>query len=236
MFENLGEIKKTQKSMEWWTELVIYKFSTPLVSLLKDTSITANQLTLISLSVVIIASFIIALGNYAGLIIAAILLQISFILDNADGQLARYRKQASAFGHWLDSTCDRLCELFILMALTYRFSFANDKALFFGFFSLFLIYYYNGLELRNPAYVDPKEKNKIEAKEGAFFSQLRVVKNRLKWIPFNTGEQYFLFSLFLVLNRIDLFFYFFICYGSLFIIFLSAYKYYQYRLLMREGR
>ncbi len=221
ILRDLDEIKKTEKPLDWWTTFFIYKLSSPLVSLIKDTAITPNHLTLISLLLVILASFMIALGNYPLLLMAAALLQLGFIFDNADGQLARYKKISSAFGHWLDSSCDRICELFIIASLTFRFSQVNDKALFFGFYALFLIYYYQGRELENLSLVC-KGKKEAETSSKASF------KDRFRWIPFNSGEQYFLFSLFLLLNRIDLFFYFFISYGTVFLISFHIYKYHQY--------
>jgi phosphatidylglycerophosphate synthase len=185
--------------------------------------------------VVAVASIMIALGNSSTLIMAANLLQVSYILDNADGQLARYRKSFSRFGHWLDSTCDRICELFIIASLTYRFSQVNNKALFFGFYALFLIYYYHGAEEKALPLLEAEEKKEVEAKEGPLMSKITRLRHKLRWIPFNVGEQYFLFFLFLLLNRIDLFFYFFVSYGTIVTMAFPLYKYYHYRLSLRKG-
>lgn len=235
LLQNLEEIKKTEKRLEWWTIIFIYKISNRLLCLIKDTAITPNQLTLASLVAVMMASLFISVGNYRDLLLAAILIQVGLVFDNADGQLARLRKSESQFGHWLDSTCDRLGELFLITSLTYRFSKINNHALLFGFYSLFLIYYFHGSEAKFLPLSDPQEKKDVEAQEGPWMKKIMALKNRLHWIPFNLGEQHFFFSLFLLLNRIDLFFYFFVSYGSLVTIIFIMYKHYLYRLALRDN-
>jgi phosphatidylglycerophosphate synthase len=234
LLQNLEEIKKTEKRLEWWTVIFIYKISSPLLCLIKDTPITPNHLTLASLAAVIMASLLIWAGNYRALLLAAVLIQVGLVFDNADGQLARLRKSTSQFGHWLDSTCDRIGELCLITSLTYRFSNINNYALLFGFYSLFLIYYFHGSEARFLPLSDPQEKKDVESQEGPRMKKIMALKNRLHWIPFNLGEQRFIFSLFLLLNRVDLFFYFFVSYGSLVTTIFIMYKHYLYRLALRE--
>jgi len=230
IFENLEEIRKCVKPYDWWTETFTFKFSIPLVSLISKTKITPNQLTLISLFIVIAASLLIARGGYVFLIIGALLLQVGYMFDHVDGQLARYKKIFSPLGEWLDSTSDRIKESLIILSLTYRYSQISDRALFFGFYSLFLIFLYHTQEGKKLPFTDPKSKKFIEGKERGIIKRLNAVRRKLKLIPFNIGEQYFLFSFFIILNRIDLFFYFFMSYGSIVTISFPLYKYYQYRL------
>ena len=235
LLRNLEEIKKTQKPLEWWTMIFIYRISGPFLAFIKDTPIQPYHLTLASLAALIAASSFIAFGSYPALVLAAILIQLGLVFDNADGQLARLRKSTSVFGHWLDSTCDRLGELSVIMSLTYRFSKINNQALFLGFYSLFLIYYYHGSEVRLLPLSEPQEKKDAEVLEGLWVKEIMALKNRLRWIPFNLGEQHFFISFFLLLNRLDLFFYFFPLYGSLTIIAFIVYKHYLYQLDLRQN-
>jgi phosphatidylglycerophosphate synthase len=51
------------------------------------------------------------------LIVAALLVQLKTVLDNADGQLARLTGRVTAFGRYLDSECDLLVDAALFAAL-----------------------------------------------------------------------------------------------------------------------
>jgi len=51
------------------------------------------------------------------LIVAALLLQLKTVLDNADGQLARLSGRVTVFGRYLDAECDLLVDAAIFAAL-----------------------------------------------------------------------------------------------------------------------
>jgi len=51
------------------------------------------------------------------LVVAALLVQLKTVLDNADGQLARLTGRVSAFGRYLDSECDLLVNAALFAAL-----------------------------------------------------------------------------------------------------------------------
>ncbi|MFI1014907.1 DUF5941 domain-containing protein [Streptomyces sp. NPDC020965] len=71
---------------------------------------TPNQVTTASLVTALIAAAAAATGTRGGFIAAGVLLLFSFVLDCADGQLARYSLQYSTMGAWLDATFDRAKE------------------------------------------------------------------------------------------------------------------------------
>jgi hypothetical protein len=66
-----------------------------------------NQVTVFSLLVGIAAAAAFATGEREGYIAGAVLLYLAFVFDCVDGQLARYTRQFSKFGAWLDSVFDR---------------------------------------------------------------------------------------------------------------------------------
>lgn len=76
-----------------------------------------NAITLVSLAVGVAAAGSFATGSRAGLVAGAVLLQLSFVLDCVDGQLARYTGSFSRFGGWLDSMSDRLKEYVVYAGL-----------------------------------------------------------------------------------------------------------------------
>jgi choline kinase len=71
---------------------------------------TPNQVTVLALCVGIAAATAFATGERAGYIVGAVLVYLSFVLDCVDGQLARYTRQFSKFGGYLDSLFDRTKE------------------------------------------------------------------------------------------------------------------------------
>jgi hypothetical protein len=69
-----------------------------------------NQVTVLALCVGIAAAAAFATGERTGYIVGAVLVYLSFVLDCVDGQLARYTRQFSKFGGYLDSVFDRTKE------------------------------------------------------------------------------------------------------------------------------
>ncbi|OII65364.1 transferase [Streptomyces sp. CC53] len=72
--------------------------------------LTPNQVTTASLLTALAAAGCAATGTRGGFVAAGLLLLLSFVLDCADGQLARYSLQYSTLGAWLDATFDRVKE------------------------------------------------------------------------------------------------------------------------------
>jgi phosphatidylglycerophosphate synthase len=79
--------------------------------------LTPNQVTTASLAVALLAAACCASGARWGYVAGAVLLQLSFGLDCADGQLARLTRTFSAFGAWLDAMADRLKEYAVYAGL-----------------------------------------------------------------------------------------------------------------------
>ncbi|MBW3604516.1 MAG: CDP-alcohol phosphatidyltransferase family protein [Actinobacteria bacterium] len=69
--------------------------------------LTPNQVTTVSMLLGLLAAAAFATGRPAGMVAGAVLLQIAFTADCVDGQLARYSRQFSKLGAWLDSVFDR---------------------------------------------------------------------------------------------------------------------------------
>jgi phosphatidylglycerophosphate synthase len=72
--------------------------------------LTPNQVTTVSMVLGVLAAAAFATGERWGLVTGAVLLQVSFTTDCVDGQLARYTRQFSTLGAWLDSVFDRAKE------------------------------------------------------------------------------------------------------------------------------
>jgi hypothetical protein len=79
--------------------------------------LTPNQVTAASFVLGILSAACFATGERWGLIAGAILLQVAFTTDCVDGQLARYTRQFSQLGAWLDATFDRSKEYLVFAGL-----------------------------------------------------------------------------------------------------------------------
>jgi phosphatidylglycerophosphate synthase len=76
---------------------------------LSRTPITPNQVTILNLGLFLVAcGLLIALPTWAGAIGAVVVLEVSYLLDCADGMLARHKKLASKAGHLFDFFTDEL--------------------------------------------------------------------------------------------------------------------------------
>ena len=90
--------------------------------------LTPNQVTALSMCVGVLAAAGFATGHRWGLVAGAVLLQVAFMLDCVDGQLARYTRTFSRFGAWLDSVFDRGKEYVVYagLAIGSRRGFGTD--------------------------------------------------------------------------------------------------------------
>ena len=79
--------------------------------------LTPNQITVASFCVGVLAAVGFGLGQRWSLVAGAVLLQVAFMLDCVDGQLARYTRKFSRFGAWLDSVFDRGKEYIVYAGL-----------------------------------------------------------------------------------------------------------------------
>jgi phosphatidylglycerophosphate synthase len=93
----------------WWARVVIGPIANRLVGRLAPyPQVTPNRLTAVSLAVGLLAAELFAAGTRPAAAAGAIVLQLSFVLDCADGQLSRFRGTSTLFGAVLDKLCDRL--------------------------------------------------------------------------------------------------------------------------------
>lgn len=86
---------------------------------LRNTRITPNFITFASLLTGLIASILIAYGNYLYDVIGAILLQVALTLDFTDGYLARLTNKGSFFGHWFDTLVDEIINMSVILGIIF---------------------------------------------------------------------------------------------------------------------
>lgn len=90
----------------------------PRVMLLaKKLKFTPTGVTWVSILVALVAAGLFAWATRPALIVGAVLLYVSFLLDCVDGELARYTQKFSRFGGWLDMIADRFKEFLVYAGL-----------------------------------------------------------------------------------------------------------------------
>ena len=100
--EKCFKYKNLKDEKSWFARYYVYHVSIRLTWLLLKTNITANQVTIIGILIGVLGAISIAYGTLTSALVGTILLQIGFILDGVDGQIARYNGQSSVQGVYLD--------------------------------------------------------------------------------------------------------------------------------------
>ncbi len=103
----------------FFSVFVLRKFSKLFTWAAVRLKMTPNQVTLLSFAVGLLSAYEFSRGTFWPIFIGAVLLQLSIIIDCVDGELARYTRQFSALGAWLDAITDRIKEYLVFFALAY---------------------------------------------------------------------------------------------------------------------
>lgn len=103
----------------FFSVFVLRKFSKLFTWVAVRLKMTPNQVTLISFAIGLLSAYAFSRGTFWPIFTGAFLLQLSIIVDCVDGELARYTRQFSALGAWLDAITDRIKEYLVFFALAY---------------------------------------------------------------------------------------------------------------------
>ena len=130
--ETLSELKKIcwkETESVWYAKYLIRHLSIRITRLLLPTGISANQATSIFLISGVFGSFLLGTGKFSFSIIGLILIQFSYVFDCVDGEIARYKKQSSVNGVFIDSISHEIITPAIFLAMAF-FVFNNTHQIF----------------------------------------------------------------------------------------------------------
>jgi len=184
-----------QKRSEWWSRIFASPIAHHLLIIFGDWEfLTPNKLTIISFLLVLLTAVIIILPLPNAFIFAAILLQIAYVLDCMDGQLARYRGIATPLGGFLDKSLDFIKFPFILLALT-LISLNNNAILviILGFGSVFFI--------SLGSYLKEMIKNNLGTSLPDILTKDTFFERNMRFFLFEEAQWYFIVSLCLLLQK-----------------------------------
>jgi phosphatidylglycerophosphate synthase len=97
----------------WYSRLIGRRLSIYFTWAFLHTNITPNWITFLSLFPAVIGVLIMAIPTWQAMVIGFLVFNLYIIIDSSDGEVARYRKQTSSFGHYLDG----ILHIFIYSAL-----------------------------------------------------------------------------------------------------------------------
>lgn len=100
----------------FFSTFILRKISKVFTRAALNLKLRPNFVTVVSFLVGVFAAIEFSRSNY---ISGAVLLQLSLILDCVDGEVARYTKQFSRFGAWLDALSDRVKEFMAIGGLAF---------------------------------------------------------------------------------------------------------------------
>jgi hypothetical protein len=121
--ETLKELRKIcqkpnyKTEGNWMARHITRDMALPITRLLLFTPVTANHVTTISILVILSAAFLFSSGTIPSIFWGSVLFQLWYLLDHVDGQIARYRKSASASGIFYDFVSHHIVNLSILSSL-----------------------------------------------------------------------------------------------------------------------
>lgn len=111
----------------FYSVFVVRKVSRAITWRLLPTGVAPNTVTVVSLLMGLLTAVLCGIGGWPLLVAAAVLLQVSLVLDCVDGEIARYTRRFSPLGAWLDVSGDRLKENGVYAGLAlWSFRSGND--------------------------------------------------------------------------------------------------------------
>ncbi len=131
-----------------------------IVRLVYHTPITPNGLTFFSFFLGILGAFFLSRGQYIYFILGGVGIQLSSIVDCADGMLARSKNMCSEFGSHLDIFLDRIMDFSMIIGVSvgvYTAS-GSKNLLFLGFLAAGLYLLQVNLFYLTSSYLQRKEK------------------------------------------------------------------------------
>lgn len=221
-------VTKTGIKTESFYDFLISRYVAPhLTIFLKIVGIkNPNLISILSFVFILIPGVLILnihrLENLDYRIIIAVLIQLSFILDCSDGQLARIVGKTSKLGAWLDKVFDRVGEFFIFTLFGIA-AWWQSGIIIFLFLGIVTGYALSGFTLamalsdseklmnlkkvRMTREVKKKEENDdIETRQTRFRdTKFAYILTRVFFfLNFGIGERYLYLSFFIMLNRADI--------------------------------
>jgi len=129
------------RERDWFATYIYAPLGVLISAPLVKTPIGPTAINILSLIFAILAAPLFATGVYKYILLGGLFVQISMILDNVDGTLARAKKMSSHLGAWQDVMSDIIGNNFILTGISFGLYFQTQDILMFlwGALALFAV-------------------------------------------------------------------------------------------------
>lgn len=108
--DRIARLQANRMDDGFYSTFVVRRASKPLTRLALRIGWSPNAITVLSFAIGLAAAGSFALGSRWALVLGALLLQLSLVVDCVDGEVARATRRFSALGAWLDASTDRVKE------------------------------------------------------------------------------------------------------------------------------
>ena len=174
----------------------------PIFAMATRVNAKANHVTCLSLVLGILAGLAFVRGDYVWTLAGVVLLNLALGADSVDGQVARYRQEASDFGRWLDSLSDVFKLIVIFGGISVGQYRAEEQSIYLllgmaALAHLFLAYY---LMLLNKRFTFYRYKNAVDL-------------SGTRWVGLESSLYVFI-SVFALTNQFPLMLWFFLAVGA----------------------
>jgi phosphatidylglycerophosphate synthase len=95
------------------------KISVPISEVVGGTRIHPNTLTLMNFVIGMLSGYLVFQNSYWSIALGGTLFQLASIFDGVDGEVARFTFRSSRLGGWLDTICDHVALLYLIIAIYY---------------------------------------------------------------------------------------------------------------------
>lgn len=106
----IAQLQANRVDDGFYSTFLVRRLSKPVTRAALRLGLSPNTITVISFAIGLLAALAFAQGTRLWLIVGAIALQVSLIVDCVDGEVARATRRFSALGAWLDASTDRVKE------------------------------------------------------------------------------------------------------------------------------
>ncbi|WP_256105578.1 CDP-alcohol phosphatidyltransferase family protein [Streptomyces sp. ODS05-4] len=113
-------VKDRRSGEHWGGRLYMREISLRITRLLVGTRITPNQLTYVMTLAGVLAAPALLVPGLTGPVLAVVAVQLYLLLDCVDGEVARWKKQYSLAGVYLDRVGAYLCDAAVLVGFGLR--------------------------------------------------------------------------------------------------------------------
>lgn len=115
--ERIARLQANRVDDGFYSTFIVRKVAKPLTRLALRLNLSPNTITVISLVVGLGAAASFSGGTRVWLLIGAVLLQLSLVIDCVDGEVARATRRFTKLGAWLDASTDRVKEMLVYAGL-----------------------------------------------------------------------------------------------------------------------